>query len=165
MITPEIISYIKAERAKNTPDPVIRSNLLANGWLDSNISEAMSSASALGVPGVPKPLVSSADAKAHRRKVTKNTFITLLGIDILIIVAFKILYGTWGVYGISPTSAVVRVLVIYLIASFSAQGTSVQDSTPNAIGKRILKVFGTLLIVLLVGAGILFATCLFMFGN
>lgn len=165
MITPEIISYIKTERAKGTPDSVIKSNLLANGWSENDIVEAISSLSVSAMSGVPKPLISTSDLKEYRNKVKWTTFSVLIGIDILIILAFRLFSGIWGVFGISIYSILIRILVIYLIASFSAHSSSKEEKTSKAVGKSVMKVIGTILVVILVGAGIFFVGCLFLLSG
>ena len=158
MITPEIIAYVKLERSKNTSDSVIKSNLLANGWNESDIAEAMQSVS---LSGVPKPSVNFVDLKKHRDKVLWTTFFVLLIVDVLIIAWFMLVQGTWGIFGISPASIVIRLLVIYLFSAFVARGSSTEEKTSKAVGKTILKILGTLFMFVGIAVGLFFAFCFF----
>ncbi len=162
MITPEIISYIKAERAKNTPDSVIKSNLLANGWTESDIKEVMSP---VNLSGVPQPSVQTTDLKAHKNKVIWTTFFVLVIIDVLIIAWFQSVQGTWGLFGISPTSIIIRLIVIYLISAFSARGSSVEEKTYKTVGRTIFKVIAAIILTIIIGIGLFYLYCLFAFGN
>lgn len=164
MIKPEVISYIKIERAKGTSDSAIRSNLLNNGWTEKDIAEGMSSLSESSTSNVPGSLtILSTELKEYQNKVKWNTFGVLLVVDLLIILVIRLFYGIWGVFGISIYTILIRILVIYLIASFSSHSTSKEDKTSTAVGKSVMKVIGTTVVVILVGTGILFASCLFLF--
>lgn len=164
MITSDIVSYIKLERAKNTPDSVIKSNLIANGWTEKDISEAMA---AIENPAASNMLTqaSIAPTKAYRRKVLWTTFFVLLGIDILIIIWFKITYGTYGVFGLSPLAIVLRILFILLVSSLASHRSKLEDTQSKAVAKNIMNVLGTIVLVIVISAGILFVGCLFLFSG
>lgn len=162
MITPAIVSYIETERAKNIPDSIIRSNLIANGWSDVDITESMSS---IVSPNASKAFVTSADLKEHRKKLMWTTFFVLIGLDILIILGFKLLYGTWGIFGISPLSIVWRIFGIYLISAFSVRGSKPGENATKTVASSIAKIIGSILLAILIFVGLFFAYCLFAFKS
>ncbi len=156
MITPEIISYIKAERAKNIPDSTIKSSLLSNGWSESDIAEAMSS---ITTSGTPQPLAGNMDIKEHRKKLLWTTFFVLIGFDAVII----LIMGGRGLFGVSPLSIGLRILVIYLISSFATRGSKPGENTTKTVASSIARIIGTVLLAILIIVGLFFAYCLFAF--
>ena len=161
MINPEIVSYIRTEKEKNAPDSLIRSNLLANGWTESDISEAIAS---LSMPAGSVSMTPSLniDLKEYRKKIKWTTFFTLLGIDILIIAVFEILYGISGVFGLTLSSIIGRIVVIYLVAAFAAKGASPEEKRSKAIVKGIGRVVASMAMAVMIGVGILWITCIFI---
>jgi len=155
MITPEIFDYIKSERAKNTPDEEIKKKLTGNGWKDSDIAEAMSPSAVA---------VSKEELNKIKNKLLGQTFVILLGIDLLLIVLFKVFRGTYGLFGISPMSILVRIVVILLIALFSVQG-STKNPTPGKITLNIFRIIGTILVAILLALGIFFIYCLILVSS
>jgi hypothetical protein len=89
MITPEIISYIKTEREKNTPDSMIRYTLLENGWSSADISEAMS------------PSFDAANGSLLEESPWKKTRRILLKILLVFLIIFGLLFA-YCVYVFSP---------------------------------------------------------------
>ncbi len=162
MITPDVISYIRIERAKNTPDSTIKSNLLANGWTEQDYAEAMAALANPALSQVPNRTATDAITKAYRNKVLWSTFFVLLVIDILLIGFFKIFYGTYGAFGLSPLSIILRILFILLVASLAARRSSIHDSQPKAVAKGVMNVIGSIIITIVVVFGIFFAGCLFL---
>ena len=155
MITPEIISYIKTEKAKNTPDAAIRANLLSNGWNGADISEALASLSVPGVPGAVQ--ISAAGLKKYQTNRIWLTFFILALIDFMIIMYL----GGNGLFGVSPVSIVVRIIVIYAISYFTAKGSKPEASTAKAVASSVARVLGAIALAFIIGIGILFAYCYF----
>ncbi len=160
MITPEIISYIKTERAKGTPDSLIASNLLANGWSESDIAEVMSSSSSLS--DVSQPLMTDASLKERKKKAVQTTFFLLFGLDILVILGFRLFYGTYGIFGISILSILLRVVVICFISSFATPRPLPGDKTSKTVGQTALNIIGRALLAILIAMSIFLGGCLFM---
>jgi hypothetical protein len=156
MITPEVLTYIQTERAKGTPDAVIKSNLLANGWNDADITQALApTGSAAAVPAITGPALD-----AYRKKVLWSTFMMLAVIDLIIILISKLFLGSWGLFGISPLAILSRLLTIYCIASFTAHGSTTAKTSSRSI---IVKAIVSTLVIILIIAGTFFFLCLFMF--
>lgn len=150
MVTKEIFLYIQSERAKNTPDEVIKSSLIANGWSEKDVVAALSQASLV------QPVL---DAKAEKGKMLWTTFFSLLAVDLLLVLGIRFFYGRWGLFGISLISILVRVLVIYLISSFSVHGSTVGDKN---IVNSIFRVIATVIVVITIAVGIFFIYCLYV---
>ncbi len=159
MIHPEIVSYIKIEKEKNTPESEIRSNLLANGWSEQDIAEAVQS-----LPITKNIQTSNPDLKKHEKEVKWRVFCTLLVLDLVVIVIFKLLYGTYGLFGISLLSIVLRVLVIFLVASFTARGSKPQKTKWKETGDVIVRIVGAIILVPVIAFIALFAFCVFSGG-
>lgn len=159
MVTPELISYIDNERANNTPDTTIKSNLLANGWTEADIAEAMPSTLAWGT--TQQAPASNIDQKEHEKKLMWNTFFILVGLDVLTILLLKLSYGTYGIFGLSLPTIVVRLLIIYLISSFSVKGAPHGTSATKLAMRSIARIISSVVMFILIATGIIFAFCLF----
>ncbi len=164
MITPEIIAYIKAEKAKNTADDLIKTNLLDNGWHEQDIAEAMvalkTDPTYAALPLVADP-VTLANLKKYRNKRTWITFTILAVTDIMIILYM----GGRGVFGISPLSIIMRIIVIYGIASFASIGSKEKKSTLHTTIDIIARSIASVAIAIMIIFGVLFLYCLFALSH
>lgn len=162
MITKELFSYVESERARNIPDSAIKSSLAANGWSEKDIAEAMSTGNHLGIMSQSTSFVS---VKEQNKNTIWITFLVLLGVDVLLISLFKLFSGTWGLFGLSPLSILARVLIIYLIASFTSRGSSTEGSAIARAFKMVLRVFAAVMVVIIIMIGALYVYCVFAFSN
>lgn len=178
MFTPEIVSYIKTERAKGTPDAAIKASLAANGWNEADITEATAQAALPTTdPNMPAsqannpasvPFVPTEAGKAQAKKAMWTTFFTLIGADALIIILMKAFVGQYGVFGIGIVAVVVRLLVIYVYSYFTTRPLPKAEKKyepPRTLGQKILKGIGTAILFILIAAGIVFVGCLFLLGG
>ncbi len=153
MLTPEIIAYIKSEREKKTPDSTIRSSLLANGWTDRDIDEGFSPKA--------KPTVEGKKTSGHKQKRVWITFAILAAMDFTLIMYMN----GQGVFGVSPISIIIRLVVIYGIASFAAIGSKEKPTTAQFVIDSIARTIAAIFIVFLIAIGIFFAYCFFAFNG
>ena len=164
MITPDIVSYIKTERAKGTSDSLIHSNLLDNGWNERDIAEAVSALAtnpSLNPATMLKTQINNAELKKHRNKRTWITFAVLALIDFIIIMYM----GGNGLFGVSPLSILIRIVVIYGIASFASLGSGQKKTAAWTVVDSIARVIATLFIAWIIIVGLLFLYCLFAFNG
>ena len=161
MITPEILSYIATEQGRGTAPEIIRSNLLANGWSENDINEAISSIPASSATNKSEVKEIYDDLRKHRNKRKWIIFGILILIDFIIIM----IMGGQGLFGISPISIVVRVLVIYGIASFSTVGSSPKQSKTMTVFDSIARTLAAFFLFVGISIGVLFLFCLFALGG
>jgi hypothetical protein len=156
MITPEIISYIKTERAKNIPDATIKANLLANGWNEKDIAEAI--ATPLTSAGQTPSKTGRPITSELKRYQKKQKWITFAGGMILYFLFNSSLLGSGG------TSSVILlipgVLIMYLSAYIVTRGSEPQDKKWKEIAFIIIRIIGAEAITLLIAFAIAFAACL-----
>ncbi len=152
MSVPEITSYVASERAKNIPDTTIRANLLANGWADKDIAEAMA------VKKAPE----NNQLKEYRNSLKWTIFFTLVVLDTIIVLGLKLYIGVYGLFGMGLLSTLLRLALIYGIAVFSSRDSSLEENKTKAVAHSVAKVFGTLVLFVVIGAGVAFAGCLFI---
>ena len=131
---------------------MIRSNLTANGWSEADIAQVMSQ-------GASQPFVADIDSKEHRKKLLWTTFFVLIGLDAVVI----LIMGGQGLFGVSPLSIGLRILVIYLISSFATRGSKPGENTTKTVASSIARIIGTVLLAILIFVGLFFAYCLFTF--
>ncbi len=161
MITPEIVAYITSERAKGTTEPIIKANLLANGWTEADIAEALAALASGSKPGAPSAVYSDAELRRYRLKKTWLTFAILVVADTVAI----ILLGGQGLFGVSLTSIVARLVVIYIISYFTSKGSKPEKTMAKSVGTTVIRIVGAILLAFVIGIGLLFALCLFAFSG
>ena len=158
MIAPEIIAYIKTEQAKATSSQVIRANLLANGWSNADIDQALLYISKPESTQIP---LSEKELHAYRTKRSIITFFVLAVIDYLII-----LYsGGRGLFGVTVFSVIVRIIVIALISVFSSKNARPEENMAKSIVGTIGKTIGAIILAFGIMFGIFFMYCLFAGGR
>ena len=165
MITPEILSYIKNERAKGTPEPLIRSNLLDNGWHETDITEAVSSLT-LNPNSIPATInpVASAELNQYRKKTRLIVFCVLTLIDIFYLYSIGVL--RLSTLSQAPASYIFTYLFINLCIAYGISYIATRNSKPKGnqfveIGTIIAKIIGAIILTIVILIGIIFALCVF----
>jgi hypothetical protein len=160
MITPELISYIQLERSKSTSDDVVRASLKSNGWNEADIAEAFAQL-AKGSASPQQLQATAKELKAHRRNITWSVFGILIIADAIIIMFM----GGQGLFGISPLSIILRIVVIYGIASFTSIGSRKQKNTTRTVIDTVARVIAGIFLAWVILIGALFLFCLFAFNG
>ncbi len=161
MITREIISYIKSEKEKNTPDTEIVSKLEANGWDRKDIQEAFASFVNPVGSDVPRPPLDSIELKKYRASKKWTIFV--------ILIALSVVYWGQVVFNTRDGAAFLGLgifiipflAVAYFAAYFSVQNTEPFDEKWKEVVDTIARAIGAIVITAVLILGILFATCLF----
>lgn len=155
-IPPEIVSYIESERSRGTSDTAIKSNLLANGWSDKEVADAMRSGT---IPAI------DTSVKKYRNGLTWNIFSALVALDALIIIVSHMVWGIYGIFGISLYSILIRLFVIYVVSLFAARGAKVETKKSKAVINGVARALSAVLMAVFIGAGVIFVGCLFIFSG
>ena len=163
MINSELLAYIRAERAKGTAEDVIRKNLIANGWTDIDVDQGLQASASFKADTIPTPQAGNdAILKKKKRELFWSAFITMVLFDAILIVMYKMFAGTYGLFGVTPVSVLVRLLVIFMISYFVANSTT--ESDKRSIPMMILRILGGIVVGILVTVGFLCASCLALFS-
>lgn len=149
MVTTEIISYIKTERARGVSDSTIKSTLSASGWSEKDISDAMVTLVA--------PM---AGVKEYERKVKWIIFAVWIALYVLMIMPliFSILS--------SPPFLLVATVWAFL-ATYIASYVVAKGSEPNTKGIKeimsfIMRIIGAGAFIFILTFPLLFVGCLFV---
>jgi hypothetical protein len=158
MITQDLITYIRLERAKGTTDAVIRTNLASQGWTPTDIEEGINFIG--GKPASTVQTVTSPDLKKYRRSRMWAIFIVVL------VVNFAIFGGTGALSEGSLLGGSGLLLIGYalimLLASFVAsnllgtRATGAKDILYTAAG-----CIAAFVLTWVFSLGLFFFTCLF----
>ncbi len=173
MITPEIIAYIKVERAKGTPDALIHSNLLDNGWHEQDITEAISALAvnpSADVVTISKSKIPSLEVQQYRRKVKWITFFILAAVDLFYLYYMgmfnrAVFYQGATTYIILSYSFI-SLCIAYAIAAIATRSSSPQKNAAQEVVTIFAKIVGSIILGIAILVGIIFAICMFTgFGN
>lgn len=169
MITPEIVSYIKAEKAKGTGDETIRANLLNNGWKQEDINEAMASlAGADGAPANHAEPITPEMIRALKQYRSKLRLVIFAALAIITIIFFIVNgYFSSGADNIGGAIffIILMLLVSYGIASIAVLGTSPRHNLALEIVGIIAKIIGAVVLLIVLLYGLLFLFCLLILSS
>jgi uncharacterized membrane protein YdbT with pleckstrin-like domain len=161
MTSQSLISFIKDEREKNVNDSDIKTRLLSNGWKEADIAEAFKHLDSTNEPNTHI----DKDLEKFKDKVLKATFLSLVVADIILILIIKLIWDSYGFFGIGIGSVVIRLLVLFGIASYSTKGIKKEEKMSTVIWRTIGRTIASVFIALAIIIGLFFAFCFFIFSG
>lgn len=161
MISPEIITYIKSEKAKNVSESIIKSNLISNGWTANDVEEAFAS---LSTPiSTTSPISINIEHSAYQKKIKFTIFIILSSLFFLSIITslftLKLNYSIQILF-----TSLVDILIAYVSAAIVSKGARPKDAKWKNVLDLIIRLIGASFIFIFIFLTIAFATCALIIG-
>ncbi|GEM_PF-6277065 len=165
MITPDLIQYIQAERAKNTPDDTLKTTLMASGWNEKDITEALATlAKVPATTAIADIAKNKSVLKKYQSKKRAIVFGGAIALQMLFVIPYFFgqniqifsLFGTlWGfvLYLVLP------VLATYISAYLVTKGAQPYNSMAKEVPDTIIRIFGTVAVSLFVAFALFFVGC------
>ena len=166
MITPELLSYIRSEKAWGVSDEKIKAAVISQGWNAGDYEEATIELSK--PPAEQKKMPVSPEIKEYRRRMTWTVFGLLMIVPVVFSFsmfgsAFSSPSASWS--GLAPTLIMYLVAIVlggYLSARFVASAVKPSDETWKEVLKVIGLTFLGYILFIFIGGVIFFVTCLFL---
>ncbi|MEN9912605.1 MAG: hypothetical protein RLY66_13 [Candidatus Parcubacteria bacterium] len=168
MITPELIAYIKSERAKGIDDKVIKATIVSQGWLANDFDEAV-----LSMTGISKKLSEPVTPEVEKYRKDKKwfTFAVLMIFPVIYVVYVFGMFNSAAFF--SSSNAFLWILLygsgisgsVYLGARIATATARPQTSKGKEVINTIGYVLGGGILSGLIFLGLFFVTCLALFAT
>lgn len=167
MITPELVTYIKNERAKGLADDTIKAALLSQGWTEADFREAVDTIMGIKVNTAQVSKGASPELKAYRRQ--KKWIIFMLEMVCIFLYWFAVSINagadaTLRLFMNMSVFIVVPLLAAYLSAWIVSIGLSPRKTSAGEFWYTVGFTMIGLIVCTVIGGGLFFVTCIAFFA-